>query len=246
MSPRLLAATLILASTSLFATPKIIRTCIDERPWIPYTHPDPRKPGTMQRAIRSIGKKLGIQIIDSPLPWRRCQAFVRSGAADAMVGGSYMDFNLEFSDFPMLGNAANSKKSLGFARVILLRRAGSAADFDGKSFLHTNLPVGTPAGTRIVLAEAQKFGPVDDDAHTDEQNIQKLLAKRIDLMAGYEFDLKELIKGKYEGKVEILARPLVASHYYLAFSKKFTAENRELVELIWKEIEASKRMGLKD
>ena len=136
-------------------------------------------------------------------------------------------------------------------RRILGFQAGDAAfedfcsrvwwsNFDGKVFSNVSKPVGVPGGTKVVILEAQKFGRVDDSAKTDEQNIQKLLDGQIDLLAGYSFDLKVLIDSKYKDKVEILPVPLLETFYYLAFSKKFTATNKDFAEKVWDEIGALK------
>lgn len=241
--PKKILALLFATSTcslDLHAATRQLRTCVDERPWLPYTSPDPMNPGNMQIALKEVGEKLGIEIINKALPWKRCRSFVKSGMVDAMIGGAYVDSNREFSDFPMLDQFVNNKQALGFASVVLIRRLGSKADFDGKSLTNVTNPIGVAAGTQVMLDEARKFGQIDDGAKTDEQNIQKLLKNRIDLMAAYEYDIKALIEKKYQGKLEILEKPLVSTYYYLAFSKKFTKANREIAEAVWGEIGARK------
>lgn len=236
MSYKIFATLVLMASSWAIAAPKTIKTCIDSRSWLPYTNPDLKNPGLMQVAVHEAGKKLGIKIVEKALPWETCQASVKAGSIDAMIGAAYVDFNREFADFPQTLGRVDSRRSLGSARILFVRKKGSKASFDGKVLGGVTKPIGVAAGTQVMILEAKKFGKVDDGAKTDEENIQKLLDGRIDVMAGYAFDLKVLIDSKYEDKVEILPVPLVETFYYLAFSKKFTVANKEFAEKIWDEI----------
>lgn len=211
--------------------------CIDDRPWIPYTNPAPGKPGSMQLLISMVAKDLGLTVDVVALPWKRCQESVRAGRLDALVGAGFVPLNRELAEFPLYGEGAETRRSLGAARVVLVRRIGSNADWDGKKLTDCAKPVGVPFGTQIIIDEVQKRGCfVDAGGKTDDQNIQKLLQMRVDLATGYENDIRELVDTKYKGLVTVLPIPLFETHYYLAFSKQFYAGNQRLVEAFWAKI----------
>lgn len=208
--------------------------CIDDRPWIPYTNPDPKHPGDMQILINNTAQELRLTIDVVVLPWRRCLESVRSGKIDAMIGGGDVPFNRELAEFPKNGMAIDTSRSLGTARVMLVKRNGSPSGWDGSHFVNVAKPIGVAMGTQVMINAVSHAGAyADEGAKTDDQNMRKLLQHRVDLMAGYEFDLKELINKNYLGQVTVLPIPLIETHYYLAFSKPFYAKNSEFVETFW-------------
>ncbi|MES2744693.1 MAG: hypothetical protein V4655_04660 [Bdellovibrionota bacterium] len=222
-----------------------ISACIDERPWIPYTNPDLEKPGTMQILVAYASRDLNVRLKVEALPWKRCLADVRSGRIDAAIGASDAPFILQFAEFPRLigSETSDTNRSLGTARIMLVKRIESSIDWDGATLTHLKKPIGTAMGTQAMRTAVLKFGgEVDDAARTDDQNLRKLLLDRVDLMAGYEFDLEEIIRTSYEGKVAILSTPLLESHYYLAFSKTFYRKHPALAETFWNKI-ANLRLG---
>ena len=213
--------------------------CIEDIPWIPYTNPDFQNPGQMQILVNNVAKSLGISIQVVALPWKRCVESVRLGKIDAMIGGGDAPQNRVLAVFPMFGKLADARRSLGTARTMVVRRAGSKVDWNGKSFVHLDKPVGVLMGLQVMKNAVLKFGgQLDDGAKTDDQNIRKLLQYRVDLLAGYDNDLRKLIHSRYEGQVDILPVPLIESHYYLAFSKQYYAKHTKRVGTFWDKIES--------
>ncbi len=215
----------------------VLRVCLDDRPWKPYTNPAPGKPGSMQLLVSMAATDLGMTVDVVALPWKRCQELVRAGRLDALMGAGFVPLNRELAEFPLQGEGADARRSLGAARVVLVRRIGGRVDWDGKKQIDCTKPVGVPFGTQIIIDEVQKRGCfVDTGGKTDDQNIQKLLQMRVDLVAGYENDIRELVDSKYKGLVTVLPIPLFETHYYLAFSKQFYAGNQRLVDAFWTKI----------
>ncbi len=212
----------------------VVHVCVDERAWLPFTSPDPAAPGTMQLIVSAAARELGLKLVVTALPWRRCQENVRIGRMDGMIGAAYVPFNRELAVFPMAGVEVDSRRSLGTARVLLVKRRGSAASWNGRTFAHLTRPVGTPAGTSL-LSDAVRSGAaiVDDGAKTDHRNLTKLLGGRVDLMAGYEHDIRLLIANNGAGKVVVLPVPLAVTHHYLALSKLFVTFYPVLAEQLW-------------
>ncbi|RYZ65925.1 MAG: hypothetical protein EOP09_13505, partial [Proteobacteria bacterium] len=144
----------LLALSSLFAGPtkseelnskiplRIITACIDERPWIPFTNPDLEHPGEMQVLLDKVSRELSVTVAITALPWKRCQESVRSGKIDAMVGAGDVAFNRDFSHFPEHGGKVDPDRSLGAARIMLVRRKGSRVNWNGRSFINLSTPVG--------------------------------------------------------------------------------------------------------
>lgn len=228
-----------IAFSPLLASPawaESIRLCVDDRPWLPYTTPEHGVSGSMPLLIGMAAQEMGLRVDYEVLPWMRCQGNVRSGRLDALVGAGFVPLNRILAEFPMRGEAVDNRRSLGSARVILARRMAGGESKAGRAALCAK-PVGVPLGTQIILDELHKRGcQVDTGAKTDEQNIQKLLLRRVDLIAGYENDIQSLVDARYKTKVEILPEPLFEAHYYLAFSKQYYAANQAQVEALWSRI----------
>jgi polar amino acid transport system substrate-binding protein len=213
--------------------------CIDDRPWIPHTNPNLEKPGTMQILVDNVSRDLNVRVDIEALPWKRCLANVRAGRTDAVIGANDAPYFKQFVEFPKLvsSDTTDEARSLGTARILLVKKIDSLLEWDATSLAHLSRPVGTALGTYVMKSAVLKFGgEVDDAARTDDQNLKKLLQDRVDLVAGYEFDLQQLIQKSYKGKVTILPIPLAESHYYLAFSKEFYRLHPALVESFWNRI----------
>lgn len=228
---------ILLESSSLASETRAFSACIDERPWVPFTSPDARNPGQMQVIVDAVARELRYSVQVVVLPWRRCLESVRSGKIDALIGAGDVPYTRELAEFPRIGNVTDTGRSLGKARIMLVKRQSSTVGWDGSRFIDLKRPVGVSMGTQIMLTTVKDAGAVaDDGGKTDLQNIRKLLESRVDLMAAYEFDLKELLAKGFLNKVEVLPVPLNEANYYLAFSKVYYARNAEAVEAIWNKI----------
>ncbi len=222
--------------------PLHLTACIDERPWIPFTNPDATHPGEMQLLVARSITSLGSTITTTPLPWKRCLESVRTGKIDAMIGASDAALLQTIVVFPRTGGAIDAKSSLGTARLLLVKRRDDDKDWNGHGFVNINAPVVAVAlGTEIVFDMVKKWGGIPDNgAKTDEQNLKKLLQKRVDFMAGYEFDLDRLIAknagAKIGERVTVLRPPLAETPYYLVFSKPFFQKNEAFAQKLWQAI----------
>lgn len=213
--------------------------CIDERPWIPYTDPDLEKPGNMQITTYNVARDLQVRVDIVALPWKRCLENVKTGKTDAAIALGDVPYLRKIAEFPRVSGfeIVDRSRSLGTARIMLVKRRSSSVDWDGKSLSHLDKPVGTAMGTQVMKTAIERLGGIaDDSARTDEQNLRKLLQNRVELMAGYEFDLKKLIRKSFQERVTVLDIPLIESHYFLAFSKQFYAKNAAFAEVFWNKI----------
>ncbi|RYZ57665.1 MAG: transporter substrate-binding domain-containing protein [Proteobacteria bacterium] len=215
--------------------------CIDDRPWIPYTNPNLRNPGNMQLVMDSVASDLGVTVEVVALPWKRCLESLRSGKIDAMIGGADVPFTRELAVFPKHGNEVDTNRSLGTARIMLVKRSSSDVDWNGKEFINLARPVAVAMGTQVMINAVESAAAVSDQGgKTDDQNLRKLIQNRVDLMAGYEFDLKDLIEKNYPALVTMIPQPLVETHYYLAFSKQFHSRHSQFAEIFWNKIAADR------
>jgi polar amino acid transport system substrate-binding protein len=211
--------------------------CIDERPWIPYTNPNFRNPGIMQLLTDLVAADMGMTVSVVALPWKRCLESVRSGKIDAMIGGADVPFTRKLAIFPKNKGAVDTNRSLGTARILLVKRIPSEVDWNGKDFINLSGPVAVAMGTQAMINAVVNAGAVaDEGGKTDDQNLRKLMQNRVELMAAYEFDLKNLIDRNDSAVIAVLAKPLLETHYYLAFSKSFYARNSQLAESFWDRI----------
>lgn len=210
--------------------------CTEDQPFFPHTSPDPTTPGHAQILVEMVAKNLGVTIEHRIEPWRRCQATVEEGKVDAINCAGYAGINTKISTFPMTGKEPSPTKAIAVTPTVLYRKVGSKADLVNGKLVNLTEPVAVSAGHQVNMTAIVAAGGRPEGAKTMDQNIRKLLADRVGLVAG-DGELIELAEKTYAGKLERISTPLVNSNYYLAFSNRFYRENKEFVEKFWSEIE---------
>ncbi|NEX59816.1 substrate-binding periplasmic protein [Noviherbaspirillum galbum] len=214
-----------------------VRVCVDERPWMPFTSPDPDLPGTFQRIVSAAAQGLGAHVETTIAPWSQCKEYLKQGEVDALIGASDSVRNQGTMALPMKGAKTDSSRALGSARIVLARRFDSRADWNGRNFVNVSLPVAVASGTDAMIEAVKRGRAVPDEAgRTDEQNLARLASRRVDLMAGYENDVAVLVAGKYHRTVEVLPVPLSDNYYYLGFSRQFYDDYRDFAERFWNKL----------
>ena len=134
------------------------------------------------------------------------------------------------------GGVPDSAKAIGSTKTYLYRRIGTKADFVNGKFVNLATHVGISPGYQAVTEAVTKGGAqVEESAKTVEQQAQKLLSGRLDLVAA-DVAFVKLVDEKYKDKLEPVPALLTEAFYYLAFSSKYYNAHKTDAETFWTEI----------
>lgn len=209
-----------------------IKVCIRDTPFPPLTFPN--HDGQAQFLIRKAVTGLGGAVYFTPMPWRRCLNEVRTGRQDATLAGFNHAYE-EFMVFPMKGKQADVELEVAEATVVIVRKVGERANWDGVRFSGVTMPVLYTAG-QVTLAEklAQIGASGSDAAKTESQVLDMLLVERAELALLPESEAYPLVNSlQYKGKFEILPLPFLRVVGYLGFSKHFYKTNSHFAKSVW-------------
>jgi len=216
------------------ATPAVpIKVCLPDIDAPPYFYREVQRPGVFNRLLVDAGRQAGLAVTVLRLPSARCRLALASGEAEAMplpAIPAYLD-QLEFPVGPQ--GQLDSAARIGRIQFLLLRRRGEMPDWDGQRLSPAGLVVGVRRGVTTLAEKLQGLGAVlDDKASANEQLLNKLLARRIDLaaMSREEF----LAVAATQPTIEALPLPLISTDLYLAVSRRLPEATREHVAA-WRE-----------
>lgn len=187
--------------------------------WPPFTTSDPQTKavtGTHTELAAAAFKRAGHDAQIESLAWERCLKEIETGGYDAAYSASFKDDRAAYSIYPQ-------KPLQTLAYVVAVRKGAKHGWDQAKDGTKLPQPVAAPRGYSITADLKKMPGvTVDESAITDSQNVQKLLAGRLDAMAVEETVLKALIK-RFDAadKIEVL-QPSLASgkNYFIIVSKK--------------------------
>lgn len=221
-----------------------IRLCVPDMEVPPYSY-DKGSQGVISQLLRLAADKAATAMVSQAMPLRRCHELLRQGLVDASLI-SYSSEAASAFRFPADADTANDPPTqLARLQVKLYRLRNSAAGWNGQQF-HNARRVGIQHDAillRRMLAEQPV--QVDFNNFTAQQQIDKLLARRFDLLLGLGDQLDPLINGGgLSGKIETLTEPFTTAHVYLAFSPQFASARGETVQSMWRTIADLNRSGV--
>lgn len=194
-----------------------LRVCTTD--WPPFTISDAQSKavtGSHSEMATAAFKRAGYEVQIESLAWERCLKEVELGGYDAAYSASYKDERAAYAIYP--------QRPLQTLSYVLVVRKGAQHGWDqSKDASKLTQPVAAPRGYSITADLKKMAGvTVDESAITDAQNLQKLVAGRLDTIAVEETVLKALLK-RFDaaGKVEVLQPPLASGkNYFIIVSKK--------------------------
>ncbi|MBC7954023.1 MAG: transporter substrate-binding domain-containing protein [Rhodospirillaceae bacterium] len=209
------AAAMLSIAVSAQAAP--LRVCTTD--WPPFTMTDTVSKavtGTHTELTAAAFKKAGYDVQIDSLAWERCLKDVETGDYDAAYSASFKDERAAYSIYP--------KRPLQTLSYVMVVRKGTKHGWDAaKDGAKLPQPIAAPRGYSITGDLKKMPGvTVEESAITDSQNIQKLLAGRLETMAVEETVLKALIK-RFDAadKIDVLQPPVVSGkNYFIIVSKK--------------------------
>ncbi|MBV1774772.1 transporter substrate-binding domain-containing protein [Burkholderiaceae bacterium DAT-1] len=225
---------LVCCVSALAADAPRMRLCTLDKSFEPYTRADGN--GVLQRKIRRVAAKLGLQVHNVYAPRARCVEQLRSTAVDALIG-AYTEDRLTFAVYPSRGGLADPSRALVRVMFRLYVRRDSTLSWEGEQFSFPPNPVvGVQAGFTHIDRMRATGARVDDGARTTEQNLGKLMLGRLDAALAMETEAAPLLEGKYAGVLKALPQPFEETHLYLLVSRTFYQQHKQLVEALWREL----------
>ncbi|MBA5637658.1 hypothetical protein H3H37_11390 [Duganella sp. LX20W] len=213
-----------------------LRLCVDARPHPPYVLLD--REGTAQILVRMAAARAGMQVEYYHAPAARCAEEIRLNLAQGYPATGFSPRAKAFCTFPMEGDDPDPKRATGLLRLMLYRRAGDPADWDGKRLSNVSGKVLSSRGAVLMRERLQALGLETDDGAADlETNFAKLLARRGDVALGYENDGQQLLaRAPFAGKIEALPVAFANEYHYLCLSHQFRDANPAQATALWNAI----------
>lgn len=227
------------AATPSFAAPAPGRTptitlCYeraDVRPWRTQAGE-----GLNFDLLRLVAERAGVTFNFQSMPFKRCLAQLKANTVDGVFAVSFKPDRLELGTYPG-GATPDASKRMHVDRYILLRRKGSALDWDGKALRNVDGAIGAQLGYSITDQLRSLNVTVDEGSQRSDELIRKLLAGRIAGAALGGSDARTLLDGPYGPQIEACPIPLVEKPYFLMLSHALVEKQPALARHIWSTIE---------
>lgn len=214
-----------------------------EYPFAPYQMgkgPKPANPpGLAVELVVQSAAELGINVELRRMPVKRILRLLENGLLDGAIGYSYTAERADFLIYPRTeAGDLDASKRLYTLEYYLFSRP----DFiphglgDGLSGL-SQYRLGVAGGSSISqLLDSQ--GIRYEAARTPEQDLEKLLSNRLDLVLGPDEPTNRLINSLgWKQQIRRFGEPLLAREYYLVFNNSFCREHGSMCERWWHEIQ---------
>jgi polar amino acid transport system substrate-binding protein len=229
-----LLASGLLAGGPAAARPSIA-LCFERQEVLPWRTLDGS--GLNFELLNEVARRVGVDFDYQSMPWKRCLAQLKAN----QVGGAFsVSFSAErqaLAAYPG-GQQADPKRRMHLDTYVLVRRKGAKVDWDGKQFHDLDGRVGIQLGYSVGDFLRARNVPVDEGSQRADELVEKLLAGRVAAAALGGATAKRLMRiPAIASQIEVRPVLLLEKPYYLLLSQKFVAENPELAERIWKNVE---------
>ncbi len=213
----------------------VIALCFDDSDVLPWRTRE--KTGLNFEMLKAVSVALGVQFSFHARPWRRCQDQLKKGEFDGSFGMSFTPERQTFAVYPP-GAPSDASLRMFEGGYVLVRRRGTAVNFDGQRVSGLTRPIGAESSMSIVADLRRQGYDVDDGAASSMALLLKLMAERIDAAAIGTDQMRDLLlrEGPRLSNLEVLPTPLVIKPYFLVFSKQFVESHPHVAERIWKAI----------
>ncbi len=214
-----------------------------EYPFAPYQMgkgPRPADPpGLAVELVMQSAAQLGIDVKLRRMPVKRILHLLENGLLDGAIGYSYTPDRAEFLMYPRtITGVADESKQLYTLEYYLFSRPDFVPQGLGNGLAGlAQYRLGVAGGSSIAqVLDAQ--GIRYEAARTPEQDLAKLLSRRLDLVLGPNEPTSQLINSLgWKQQIRRFGEPLLAREYYLVFNKSFCREHGSLCERWWHEIQ---------
>ena len=207
-------------------------------------------PGITIEILRVIEAKYDIQFIIKKVPWKRVVAKVRDNTLDGGFHFSYKPKRKSFIAYPILNgkDMPDPKYSISNRSYVLYRLKGQSTHWNGQKIISNKPDTLNIAAIRggSITQDIKALGHHLNEVSNDQQLLDLLIAGRVDIFVALENMLDPKIQTltpKVRLLIEKTLPPVVNKPYYIAFSKRFYREHREVAWKIWNTIHHIKENG---
>lgn len=198
------------------------------------------KPGLTLELLRLIAQRLDVAVSFERMPWARGLYLMEHGDADAIFHASYKPDRLSWGVYPTAADGRpDPGRSIFNQAYVFYVVADSPVRWDGERFTGLSGPVGATKSYSVVDDLKALDLPVEE-AHTNVQNLDKLIEGRISVYADLQTLVDPILRkapDRYRTVVK-LTPPFRVKPYYLVFSRAFHARRPDLAEAVWNAIPA--------
>jgi polar amino acid transport system substrate-binding protein len=198
------------------------------------------KPGVSVDIINRLGEMIdGLEINLVRCPWKRCLNSLQNNSIDGVFNASYKNTRLALGWYPTVNNKLEGPvditKRITFISYSFYKLKNTNVEWDGESINHLQQrTIGAPFGYSIV-GDLRKKGFVVDESPSTKSNLEKLLLRRVDLVALQGVTADSLIQSnpKVFANIEKLYPAFITKAYYLMLSHGFVKNHPEIAQEIW-------------
>lgn len=205
---------------------------------------DWERPGVTIELLKSLEKKLDVEIHIERFPWKRALKIVELNESDGIFHASFDSERLKIGVYPMKEGKPDADRQIMSSSYFLYKRKVSPLQWDGENFSYLSGPIGIILGYAIG-ADLERMGVQIEETDSQLNNLRKLSSADVAGIADLEklTDLQiRLHPEEFKDIVKVFP-PLRSKPYYLMLSKKFVKENPQLSEDIWDTIKIIHESG---
>lgn len=228
------AASCVLSSAPATAA-GTLTLCYERREVLPWRTLDGQ--GLNFELLREVSQRVGVQFDYRGMPWKRCLEAIKANAVDGGIAVSFYPARLAVGAYPG-GAHPDRAKRMNVGGYMLVRRRGSAIDWDGKAFHHVDGKIGFQLGYSVGEFLRSQGVSTDEGSQQPEELAQKLAAGRLAAAAFGAADAQRLAHGPFSAQLEVLPVPLLQQDYYLMLSHAMLARDPQLANRLWNEVGA--------
>lgn len=227
------------AATTSTTTPatEYVTLCFEQQDVLPWRT---EKGGGLNFALlKMVEQRLSIHFDYQSIPWKRCLAQLKANAVDGAFAVSFKPDRRELGEYPG-GEHPDASKRMHIDSYMLVRRKGSAVDWDGKAFRNLDGPIGFQLGYSVGDVLRAQNVEVDEGSQRAVELAKKLIAGRVAAAAVGGSDAQSLMRGPLAPQLEMLPVPIIEKPYFLILSHAMVAARPRLAEQIWQALEEAR------
>ncbi|MES2899945.1 MAG: amino acid ABC transporter substrate-binding protein [Pseudomonadota bacterium] len=183
--------------------------------------------------------RMNIKFNYQALPWKRCLAKMQTNEVDGAFSVSFTEDRLVFGGYPG-GAEPDMRKKLHDSRYMLVRRKGSALDWDGKQLSKLDGPIIFQLGYSV--GDLLRRMNIKTEESNDSLNVvaHRILTGNVAGAALYDSDATIVMRMPLAAQLELAPLPLIEKPYFVMFSHALLKRRSQLAERIWQEIEEAR------
>ncbi|HEU4775846.1 MAG TPA: hypothetical protein VFS95_03410 [Telluria sp.] len=193
-------------------------------------------PGAAVDLLRAIAAAAGCTMVSVRLPPLRLRNALGSGDIDAMLMNATEGDSKEFALPVGKTGKLDEQRAVQMYTVVFVRASDKiGADTDPRRYFLARR-LGMNNGASLAAQLRTEGYRVDDGAHDEARNLEKLARGRIDGYAAtmvVPTNMDATVAAKFGARLIRLQVPLRTHHFWLAFTKRYYARNEQAVNTMW-------------